>query len=137
MSNLLYILLAILLLAILIVAHEWGHFIFARLCGIEVKEFSVGFGKRLCGWTSKKSGTMFSLRLVPLGGYCMFYEDETEESGDAGDKAYSRQPVWKRFISVLMGPGMNFLLAIVVLIAYLAFVGLPSVNDGKTLVIRY
>ena len=72
MSTILYILLAILMLAILIVAHEFGHFTAARLMKIDVREFSVGFGPRLLGWKSKKHETDFSVRLIPLGGYCAF-----------------------------------------------------------------
>ena len=66
----LYVLLAILLLGILIMVHEWGHFIAARLTGIEVMEFSIGFGPKLLGWKGKKHETAFSLRAIPMGGYC-------------------------------------------------------------------
>lgn len=69
----LYVLLAILLLGILIMVHEWGHFIAARLTGIEVMEFSIGFGPKLLGWKGKKHETAFSLRAIPMGGYCAFY----------------------------------------------------------------
>ena len=73
-----YILLAILLLAILIVVHEGGHFWAARATGIQVSEFSVGFGPKLIGWKSRKHETTFAIRAVPLGGYCAFYgEDDT------------------------------------------------------------
>lgn len=120
MTNILSILAGILLLGILVAVHEFGHFISARLCGIEVNEFALGFGPKLLGWQSKKSGTQFSVRAIPLGGYCAFYGEDDAEGKTADDpRAYARQPVWKRMISVLMGPGMNFILAFVVLTLFL------------------
>lgn len=73
--TILYVLLAILLLGILIMVHEFGHFAVARLCGIAVKEFSLGFGPVIWQHKSKKSDTTFSIRPIPMGGYCMFYGD--------------------------------------------------------------
>ena len=74
-----YILLAILLLAILITIHEFGHFMAARAMKIEVREFAVGMGPKLIGWKSKKHETDFSIRAIPLGGFCAFYgEDDTK-----------------------------------------------------------
>jgi len=61
-----YVLIGILLLGILVAVHEFGHFIAARISGIEVMEFAVGMGPKLFGWTSKKSGTKFSLRVIPF-----------------------------------------------------------------------
>ena len=110
-----YILLAILLLAILIVVHEWGHFVAARLMKIEVTEFSVGFGPKIIGWNSRKHETKFSVRLIPLGGYCAFF-GEDDASGETKDdpRAYPKQNVWKRMFVTVMGPMMNFVLAFVV-----------------------
>lgn len=109
---------AILLLGILITVHEFGHYIFARMTGIEVMEFAIGFGPKIVGWTGK-SGTKFALRCIPLGGYCAFYGEDDAEGKSVNDpRAFYRQPVWKRMLSVLMGPGMNFLLPLVVLFVY-------------------
>lgn len=126
--TLLMILLAILLLGILITVHEFGHFIAARIVGIKVQEFAIGFGPKLIGWKSKKHETKFALRLIPMGGYCMFYgEDDPDAIGDVPPEwAYHKQPVWKRLISLLMGPGMNFILAFVVAVGFYAFVGVPT-----------
>lgn len=116
MTTILYVLLAVLLLGFLVVAHEFGHFITARMTGIAVQEFSVGFGPRLGGWTSIKTGTKYSFRLIPMGGYCAYYgEDDAEGRHIDEPRAYSRQPVWKRILSVAMGPGMNFIVAFVTL----------------------
>lgn len=71
-----YVILALLLLGVLIIAHEAGHFWAARACGISVQEFSMGMGPLIAKWKSRK-GTQFSIRLLPIGGYCQFYgEDE-------------------------------------------------------------
>ncbi len=120
------ILLALLLLGILVTVHEFGHFIFARICGIAVREYAIGFGPRLLHWTGK-SGTEFSLRLIPMGGYCAFYgEDTTDKEALSDPRAFPKQAVWKRIITVLMGPGMNFLLAFFVLFFYVWIGGTTS-----------
>lgn len=120
--TILYVLLAILLLGILIMVHEMGHFFAARLCGIAVKEFSIGFGPKLIQWTSKKHETVFSIRPIPLGGYCMFYGD-TDDDPDGtlmkdDPRNYNKAAVWKRMISVIAGPLMNIVLAFVVAIIF-------------------
>ncbi|NLO86742.1 MAG: site-2 protease family protein [Clostridiales bacterium] len=125
--TILYILLAILLLGILIMVHEMGHFFAARMCGIAVKEFSIGFGPKLLQWQSKKHETLFSIRPVPLGGYCMFYGD-TDDDPDGtvmkdDPRNYNKAAVWKRMISVIAGPLMNIVLAFVVAVAFAFFYG--------------
>jgi len=113
-----YVLIGILLLGILIAVHEFGHFIAARICGIEVMEFAIGMGPKLIGWTGK-SGTKFSLRLIPLGGFCAFYgEDDVEGKSKDDPRAYSKQNVWKRLFTVAMGPMMNFVLAFIVSLGF-------------------
>ena len=124
--TILYVLLAILLLGILIMVHEFGHFVVARLCGIAVKEFSLGFGPVIWQHKSKKSDTTFSIRPIPMGGYCMFYGDTDDDpNGSTKDdpRNYNKAPVWKRMLSVLAGPGMNFVLAFVVAIALMGVYG--------------
>ncbi len=112
-----YVLLGIVLLGVLIMVHEFGHFIAARLTGIAVKEFSIGFGPKLWQKKSRKHDTVFTLRPIPLGGYCMFYgdTDDDPDGKNSGDpRYYPAQPVWKRLITVVSGPLMNFVLAFVV-----------------------
>ena len=124
--TILYVLLAILLLGILIMVHEFGHFAVARLCGIAVKEFLLGFGPVIWQHKSKKSDTTFSIRPIPMGGYCMFYGDTDDDpNGSTKDdpRNYNKAPVWKRMLSVLAGPGMNFVLAFVVAIALMGVYG--------------
>ena len=124
----LYILLAILLLGILVTVHEFGHFATARLCGIEVQEYAIGFGPKLLSRVGKR-GTRYSLRLIPMGGFCAFYgEDSTDEKELEDPRAFGKQPVWKRMLTVLMGPGMNFLLAFLVLFLVFAIRGVTAIQ---------
>ena len=109
MINLLYILLALVLLGVIVTVHEFGHYLVGRACGIGVIEFSVGMGPKLFGWERK--GIKYSLRLLPLGGYCSFVgEDENSDN----PHAMNNQPVWKRMLTVLAGPAVNLLLAVIV-----------------------
>lgn len=124
--TILYVLLAIVLLGVLITVHEFGHFAASRLCGIPVKEFSIGFGPKLLQWKSRKHETAFTLRPIPLGGYCMFYgdtDDDPDGSRKDDPRNYNRAPVWKRMISVFCGPAMNFVLAFVLAVALMALYG--------------
>ena len=127
-----FILLAILLLAILIVVHEWGHFITARMLKIAVKEFSVGFGPKLWQRKSKKSDTVFSLRGIPLGGYCAFYDEDGDTLDKDDPRRYAAAAAWKRMIVVLAGSLMNvilaFVLAIALHLAYGAVAAQPSIE---------
>ena len=74
LSNILYVLLAIVILGIIVTVHEFGHYCVGRLCGIGIVEFSVGFGPKLLGW--KRKGIQYSLRAIPLGGYCAFVGED-------------------------------------------------------------
>ena len=125
--TILYVLLALLLLGVLITVHEFGHFAAARLCGIPVKEYSIGFGPKLVQWKSRKHETLFSIRPIPLGGYCMFFGD-TDDDPDGtkmkdDPRNYNNAAVWKRMLSVFSGPLMNFVLAFVVAIALMGIYG--------------
>ena len=127
-----YILIAILLLAILIVAHEFGHFTAARLMKIDVTEFSIGFGPRLLGWKSRKHETRFSLRAIPLGGYCAFFgEDDAKGITKDDPRAFANHNVWKRMFVILMGPVMNFVLAFIVTLVFIWCVGITVPVDNE------
>ncbi|MBQ8973585.1 MAG: site-2 protease family protein [Clostridia bacterium] len=122
LSNLLYILIAILMLGVIIIIHELGHFWVGRACGIGVVEFSVGMGPKLFGWRRKDID--YSIRALPIGGYCKFVgEDEDNPAPNAMNSA----PVWKRFLTVLAGPMMNFVLAYIAVV--IVFVSIPMVVD--------
>ena len=125
--SILYILSALLLLAILIVVHEQGHFWAARWMKIDVREFAVGFGPKLLGWKSRKYETTFAVRAIPLGGYCSFYgEDDVEGAEKEDPRAFPKQNVWKRLFVILMGPMMNFVLAFVLATGFYWAGGIPT-----------
>ncbi len=116
------IVLAIILLCILITVHEFGHFIAARLTGIPVVEFAIGMGPKIVSWKSKKYGNLFSIRLIPVGGFCAFAgEDDVNEEYKDSPFAFQNHKVWKRIVTVLMGPIMNFILAFIVALCYFNF----------------
>lgn len=118
-----YIVPFLVLLGILVFVHEFGHFIVARMCGVSVSDFSIGFGKTL--WSRKdKKGTTWKLSAIPLGGYCKFLGDDDASSsttdGQAAAKlteeelkcAFFKQGPFKKLAIVLAGPGANYLFAI-------------------------
>ena len=100
-------------IAVLVAVHEWGHFAVARLCGVKVLTFSIGFGPRLMGWTSARTGTQFQLGLLPLGGFVRML-DEREAPVAAIDLpyAFNRKPLKSRAAVVAAGPVANLLLAV-------------------------
>ena len=105
-----FILIAILLFGVLIVVHEAGHFTAAKLCGVRVNEFAVGMGPAII--KRKKGETDYSLRCIPIGGYCAM-AGEDEESEDP--RAFTNQPAWKRLIILVAGSLMNFLLGMLII----------------------
>lgn len=128
--TLLYVFAAILLFGILITVHEAGHFFAARLTKIPVREFAIGFGPKLLKWGSKRHETEFYLRAIPLGGYCAFYgEDDTTGEFKDDPRSFSRFSVWRRLLTIIMGPAMNLVLAVLVAILLLSLSGIP-VPDG-------
>ncbi len=113
---------------ILVTFHELGHFSVARLLGVGVSKFSVGFGKTLYSYRSRRSGTEYVLGVLPFGGYVKFI-DEREDHVDPRDLpyAFNRQKLWVRAAIVIAGPGANFILAI--FFYWLVFgIGVPGVE---------
>jgi len=110
--TILYILIALLFFGILIFIHEGGHFLFARLCGVDVKEFSIGMGPKLITKTSKKSGTRYGLRALPIGGFVsMDGEDEDSENPNA----FCNKSVPKRMLIVIAGAVINILFGFILM----------------------
>jgi regulator of sigma E protease len=125
--NLLHTVLAfIVALGVLIVVHEYGHYLAARLCNVRVLRFSVGFGRSLATWRLGRDGTEWTIAAIPFGGYVKML-DEREAPVDAKelDRAFNRQSVWRRFVIVSAGPIFNFLFAIAVY-AGLYMYGMPE-----------
>ncbi len=115
-------------LGVLIVVHEYGHYLAARRCGVKVLQFSVGFGRALYTRRYGKDNTEFILAAFPLGGYVrMLDEREAPVAPDEAHRAFNRQTVWKRIAIVAAGPVANLLLAIV-LYWGLFMAGLPGLR---------
>ena len=121
-----YILLAIIAFGILIAVHEGGHFFAAKAFGIRVNEFSLGMGPILL----KKQGTetLYSLRLLPLGGFCAM-EGEDEDTGDP--RAFTAKPAWQRAIVLCAGAAMNFVIGVIMVLCIVPFANLaePVIYD--------
>ncbi|MBR4554581.1 MAG: site-2 protease family protein [Ruminococcus sp.] len=107
------ILIAILIFEIIIVIHEFGHFIVAKMCGVKVNEFSIGLGPAI--FKKQKGETLYALRIVPFGGYCAM-EGEDKDSDD--DRSFNKKSVPKRMAIVLAGIVMNLILGFVLLVIY-------------------
>lgn len=101
------IIIGVLLFELIVLIHEGGHFVAAKLSGVKVNEFALGMGPKLFSFT--KGETKYSLRLLPIGGYCSM-EGEDEESDNP--RAFGNKPVWKRIIIVVAGAVMNIVLGL-------------------------
>lgn len=107
------IVIAVLLFELIIFAHEFGHFITAKLSGVKVEEFALGMGPKIFGF--KKGETQYTLRAFPIGGYCAML-GEDEESPEP--RAFNNAKIWKRMIIIIAGAVMNILLGIVMMFAF-------------------
>ncbi len=121
---------AILVFGIIILIHEFGHFIVAKKCGIGVVEFSMGMGPRLCSFV--RGETRYSIKALPFGGSCMMLG---EDEDNANPKAFHNKPVWSRIAVIAAGPVFNFILAFVLALVIIHVAGydpaeLTGVLDG-------
>ena len=114
---------AILIFSLVVIIHEFGHYFFARLGGIKVNEFSLGMGPRLFSFDA--AGTKWSVKLLPIGGSCMM-EGEDESSDDEG--AFANKSVWVRIWTVFGGPLFNFILAFLLSLFVIGFIGVDKSN---------
>lgn len=131
------LLLFLVMLSVLVVLHEYGHFLLARRNGVRVDDFAVGMGPTLLKWTSKRSGTNYRLNLFPIGGYCaMKGEDgkttEAEQQrafqtqGKHDDDNFQAKSTWQRLAIVVAGPIANFIVALVLLFVSFAVFGIAD-----------
>lgn len=121
------IIIALLVISLLIFVHELGHFLAAKATGVMVLEFSIGRGPAL--WSRRIGETLYSLRLLPIGGYAqMAGEDIDPESGweIAPKRRYDKKPTWARAIIALAGSTANFLSAVLMFALIFSMVGVPS-----------
>ena len=115
-----FIIVAIFALLFMVTVHEFGHYIAGKLLGFKINEFAIGFGPKLYS-KKRKNGEIFSLRAVPLGGYCAFEgEDEDVQNNP---EAFNNHKPWKRIIVLLSGVVMNFLTALLIVILVAVFSG--------------
>jgi regulator of sigma E protease len=131
----------IVLIGIMVVVHEFGHFAVAKLCGVRVESFSVGFGPRLFG--IKRGGTDYKICLLPLGGYVKM-TGETPDQIQSGDKpetagfgqydpgSFVNHPRWQRMLIGVAGPVANFILAFVLMAIYFAGINEKLLHEVKT-----
>ena len=126
-ARILYILLAVLLFGVLIAVHEFGHFFTAKLLGVKVNEFAIGMGPAF--WKKQKGETLYTLRALPIGGFCAM-EGEDEETADP--RSFARQKAWKKLIILCAGSFMNFvagLLTVILIYTGVAAVQVPVITS--------
>ena len=121
MHFLITLLLFIIILGVIVFVHEFGHFMMAKLNGVYVYEFSIGMGPKL--WSKKGKETEYSLRAIPIGGFCMMagedLEDDEIKKVPKNKRLQAKKP-WQRFLIMFFGAGNNFICAIILLF----FIGL-------------
>ncbi len=132
----------IIILSILVFVHEWGHYIVARMCGVRVEKFSIGFGKEIYGFTDS-AGTRWKISMIPLGGFVQLFGDTDPASAGHCDKVEDREElremteeerkvaffakkVWQRALVVFAGPAVNYIFAITLLAGLYVTHGQPT-----------
>jgi len=143
----------VLILSLLVFVHEWGHYIVARMCGVKVEAFSIGFGKEIFG-INDKNGTRWKFSLIPLGGYVKLFGDtdpasagSTDEVAEGEEKprpmteaerkqAFFAKPVWQRALVVVAGPAINYIFAIIILAGLFTFNGQPVTPPSAAAVVQ-
>ena len=130
MTTIGYVCVALLCLLFMVVIHEFGHYLAGKLLGFKINEFAVGFGPRILKITNKKNGEIFSIRPIPLGGFCQFEGEDDELDAESNPQAFNNQKPWKRLIVLFSGAFFNFLSAIVLITLVFTFFGqiLPRVE---------
>lgn len=120
---------AIFVFGLLVLVHELGHFVTAKMVGMRVDEFAIGFGPKLIGF--KRGETLYSLRAVPLGGYNKIAGMDPEDEMD--ERSYASKPVWARMIVILAGSLMNFVLPVILFFGIFLAVGIHTPSDEPVL----
>jgi len=130
-SSIITLIYFILILGIIILVHEFGHFIWAKKFGVYVHEFAIGMGPKIFSRT--KGETEYSIRAIPVGGFCSLAGEDGEETDEKGKKIpkkrkFFAKPIWQRFLILFFGAGNNFILAFMFLFL-VALVGGAPVMD--------
>src|SRR5579872_1636134 len=116
----------VIVLSLLVFVHEAGHFTMAKLFGVRVFEFAIGFPPRLAAWT--RGDTTYAINVVPLGGYVRMMGENGGD--DENPESFGYKPWWQRGLILLGGPTMNVALAIILFFITLAWLGLPVATNG-------
>ena len=133
------IVIAFLVFSFIVFFHEWGHFLLARRGGIGVEEFAIGMGPKL--WSKKKGDTLYSIRLLPIGGFCAMLGEDSAGGGMSSEaaaktedaasdpRAFNNRPLKARILAVLAGPVFNFILAFVFAVILLIASGAVTTTE--------
>ncbi|MBO4251978.1 MAG: site-2 protease family protein [Clostridia bacterium] len=124
----LYVLIAVLVLLLMITVHEAGHYFAGKIFGFGIEEFSIGFGPKIFS-KKKKNGEIFSVRAIPLGGYCAFLGEDKDEKSES---AFNNKKPWQRIIVLIAGAAMNYITAIVVIALMFGIYGHSAIMAYKT-----
>src|SRR6478752_3273195 len=115
-------------LGFMILIHEFGHFAVAKLLGVRVEQFAIGFGKRLIGF--KRGETDYRINALPLGGYVKMSGENPMDQRTGDPREFLSHPRWHRFLIAIAGPAMNILLAIALLtVVYMVHYEYPAYLD--------
>jgi regulator of sigma E protease len=123
----------------MVMIHELGHYMVAKWIGAKVIEFSFGFGPKIVGYQGKE--TLYTLRVVPLGGFVKLYgmDAEVDESGRAviapiaDARSFMNKPVWQRMAVIAAGPIMNFIWAMILFVGVFGYLGIPSLGNTNVI----
>ena len=119
----------IFILGIIILVHEFGHFIFSKIFGVYVYEFSLGMGPAIFTLKGKNKETDYCIRAIPIGGYVQLAGEEVDDDKTVPkDRKIYSKPVWQRFLIMFFGAGNNFILAIILLFIYALIWGAPTME---------
>lgn len=130
-----YFIVALLCLMLMVMLHELGHYTFGKIFKFKINEFSIGFGPKIFSKKNPKTNEIFSIRALPLGGYCAFAgedeEVEVDENQEDTKYYFNNRPVWQRIIVLFAGAGFNFISALIVITIFFAGYGeyFPVVGD--------
>lgn len=137
MSIIINIIVFILVLTVIVAFHEFGHFLLAKLTGVYVYEYAIGMGPKICGF--KKGETEYSLRAIPIGGYCQLAGEDLDED-DAQkvpkNRRLQNKKAWQRFLIMAFGPINNFILAVFIIILTALIWGGMTMNPVITEVVK-
>jgi len=123
------LILFIIIFGVVVIAHEFGHFLLAKANGIHVVEFAVGMGPTLCSF--HKKGTKYSLKLFPIGGACMFEGEDglMTKEGESSEGSFLNASVWGRISTVVAGPVFNFILAFFIALIMVSMTDYVAIRD--------